>query len=95
MYELKIYRGAMCHHNEEWWKVWSGIDFSFQNWHEKFEEVWPEHSKFQKFAFNGLLLNKVYNVCTKTVHRSYVSWHWKVMQNLKKNWLVVWKMIWA
>ena len=23
---------------------------------------------------------------------SYVSWHWRVMQYLKKNWLVVWKM---
>ena len=27
-------------------------------------------------------------------HGSYLSWHWRVMQNLKKKWLVVWKMSW-
>ena len=40
-------------------------------------------------CFNGLLVTKVYNVWAKTVQRSYLSWHWKVMQNLKKNWLVL------
>ena len=25
---------------------------------------------------------------------SYISWHWSVMQNLRKNWLLVWKMTW-
>ena len=29
MYELKIYRGVICHDNEEWYKNWSGTDFSF------------------------------------------------------------------
>ena len=32
---------------------------------------------------------KVYNVWPKKVQRSYLSWHWRVMLNLKKNWLVV------
>ena len=27
----------------------------------------------------------------KKVQWSYISWHWRVVQNLKKNWLVVWK----
>ena len=26
---------------------------------------------------------------------SYLSWHWSVMQNLKTNWLAVWKMAWG
>ena len=47
------------------------------------------------FHFNGLLLSKVYIVWTKKVERSYLSWHWRVMQNLKKNWLVAWKMTWG
>ena len=34
------------------------------------------------------------NFQLKKVQRSYVSWHWRVMQNLKKIWLVVWKMTW-
>ena len=37
---------------------------------------------------------KVYNVWPKKVQRGYLLWHWRVMQNLKKSWLVVWKMTW-
>ena len=44
--------------------------------------------------FYWFLLCKVFNVWPKKVQRSYLSWHWRVMQNLKKNWLVVWKMTW-
>ena len=43
----------------------------------------------QNLQFNVLLLNKVYNVWAKKVHKSYVSWHWRVMENLNKNWFVV------
>ena len=42
--------------------------------------------------FDRLLLFKVYKISTKKVERSYVSWHWRVMQNLQKNWFVVSKM---
>ena len=35
----------MCHDKEEWFKIWRGIDLLFQNWYEKFDEVWPEHLK--------------------------------------------------
>ena len=44
------------------------------------------------FYFDWFLLCKVYNVWPKKVQRSYLSWHWRVMQNLKKNRLLVWKM---
>ena len=27
---------ALCHDNEEWCKIWTGIDLSFQNWHGEF-----------------------------------------------------------
>ena len=50
MYELKIYRGVMCHDNEEWCKNWRGIDLSVQNWYEEFDEFWPEHSKISKIC---------------------------------------------
>ena len=49
--------------------------------------------KPQKFALL-LLLCKVFNVCPKKVQRNYLSWHWRVMQNLKKNGLEVRKMTW-
>ena len=44
--------------------------------------------------FHLFLLCKVFNVWPKKVQKSYLSWHWRVMENLKKNWLVVWKMTW-
>ena len=50
MYELKIYRGAICHHNEGRCKNWKGIDFSVQNWHEEFDEFWFNHSKISKIC---------------------------------------------
>ena len=31
MYELKIYRGVICHDNAEWCKIGGGIDLAFQN----------------------------------------------------------------
>ena len=45
MYELKMYRGVICHDNEEWCKIWRGINLSFQNWHKESEESWLEHSE--------------------------------------------------
>ena len=45
--------------------------------------------------FNGLLLNKVFNAWAKKLQKSYVSWHWRVMQKLMKNWLAVWKLSWG
>ena len=38
----------MCNDTEEWWKIWRGIDFSFQNWHKKFDKFWLEHCKVSK-----------------------------------------------
>ena len=40
----------MCHDNEEWCKNWRGIDLSVQNWHEEFDEFWPEHSTISKIC---------------------------------------------
>ena len=87
--------GVMCHDNKEWCKIWRGTDLSVQNWHEKFAEFWPEHSKnLKNLYFAELLLTKVY-VWAKKVQRSYIWWHWRMMQNLEKNWLVLPKITWA
>ena len=45
VYELKIYKGVVCHDNEKWCKIWRGIDLSFQSWHEQFDKCWPNDSK--------------------------------------------------
>ena len=48
----------------------------------------------KNLCFNWLLVTKVYIVWATKVQRSYLSWHWRDMQILKKNWLVVWKKTW-
>ena len=40
-------------------------------------------------------MSKVYIVWAEKVQRSYLTWYWRMMQNLKKNWLVAWKMTWG
>ena len=47
-FELKKYRGIIFHETEERYKIWRGIDLSFQNWHKEFDKFWPEHSKVSK-----------------------------------------------
>ena len=42
---LKKYTGVIFHENEEEYKIWRGIDLSFQNWHKEFDKFWPEHSE--------------------------------------------------
>ena len=56
--------------------------------------IWALAS-LQNLHFHLILLCKVFNVWPKKVQRSYFSLHWRVIQNLKKNWLLVWKMIWG
>ena len=41
----------MCHGNEEWCKIWRGLDLSVQNWHGECNKFWPEHSKISKICF--------------------------------------------
>ena len=38
MYELKTFRGAICHDNEKKCKTGGGIDLLFQNWDEVFDD---------------------------------------------------------
>ena len=48
MYELQTYRGVISNDTEEWWKIWRGVDLSFQNWHKECDEFWLENSKVSK-----------------------------------------------
>ena len=48
LFEPKKYRGVILHETEEGYKLWRGIDSSFQNWHKEFDKIWAEHSKVSK-----------------------------------------------
>ena len=41
------------------------------------------------------ILSKSYKVSVKKVQKSYLKWHLRVMQSLKKNWLVVSNITWG
>ena len=46
------------------------------------------------FHFGVVILLIGYKVSAEKVQEHYISWHWKKIQILKKNWLLVWKMTW-
>ena len=48
----------------------------------------------ENLHFDVLLLSIAYKVSAKKVQKNYLSWHWRVIQTLKRNWLFVWKMTW-
>ena len=76
------YRGVIFHDTEEGYKIWRGIDFSFQNWHKEFDKFWPDYSKVSEINFNGLFLSKICIVWAKKVQRSCLSWHAKFEEKL-------------
>ena len=45
---IKKCQGVFFREPEEGYKIWRGIDLSFQNWHKEFDKFWPEHSKVSK-----------------------------------------------
>ena len=50
MYELKTYRMVVHYDNGEWCKIPNRIDLPVQNWHDKFNKLWPEHLKISKIC---------------------------------------------
>ena len=85
MCELKIYRGVMCYDNEEWCKIWRGLDLLVQNWHKEFDEFWPKHSEISKVCtLMGYLWPKHVILELKKAQKSYVWLRWRLMQNLKE-----------
>ena len=80
----KIYGRVMFHFNKEWCKVWRKTDCWFQNWHEKLGKFSLNHSKIQKFHFDGLYFSKLYEVWAKKYRG--VMFHWTVMQNFNRPW---------
>ena len=79
---------------------WKMIQKLKRNWLVVLKLTWTLQiltralEKSKKFFFNWLLATKVYIVWATKVQRSYLPWHWGVMQILKKEWPVVWKKKW-
>ena len=91
----------MCNENEEWYKIWRGIDLSFQNWHEEFDEFWPEHLKVSKifilmcsFWAKYILfeLKKYRRVIFHETEEGYKIW--RRIDSLFKNWHKEFDKLW-
>ena len=93
-FELKkLYRNHISWH----WTVMQILDKpwpgGFKKWHEELGELSLKNSKSVKLYIDGLFLSKTYSVSARKFRRNCVSWHSRVIQNLKKNRLVAWEII--
>ena len=64
------------------------------NW-KNLVNVHASSGKSGNFYLEWLLFSKVSKNLDEKVKKCYVSWHWSLMQGLKKNWLFVQKVIWG
>ena len=81
----------MSHENEEWCQIWKGLHLPIQDWYEGFDKFWPEHSTVSKIWTLMSYFWPKYIMFVIFVQRSYVWLHQRLMQNLKKNSLVLLK----
>ena len=49
----------------------------------------------ESLHFDRILLSKAYKDLDEKIQKKHVLWHWRVMQSLKKNWLLVRNMTWG
>ena len=93
LFELKRYKGIIFHETEEGYKIWKGINLSFQNWYKEFDKFWPEHLNVSKvFTLMGPFRAKYVLFEPRKVQRSCLSWNRKGIVNLKRNGIVVSKL---
>ena len=91
-FELKKCRGIIFHDTEQWCKVWINLDLvvSKMAWGIGWTFIRAPKS-LKNYTLMGFFLSKAY-VSVRKFQRNYMSWHWRVLQNLKENWVVAWKM---
>ena len=82
---MKKYRRLTSHDTDEWCKVWRKTDSWFQKWHEEFGVFYASSGKSENLHFDMLLLSTAYKVSAKILQKNCVSWHWRVIQTLKKH----------
>ena len=93
-FQLKKYRGVVSWH----WRLMQNLK---ESWFavSKLIRIWwiliRAPKSLKNLHFDLFLPWKVCNVWSKKVRMSYLPWRWRMLQNLKKKWLVVWKTTWG
>ena len=77
----------------EGYKIWRGIDFSFQNRHKEYDTFWPEHSKLPKIVtLMGSLWAKYILFELKKYRGVIFHETGRGIQNLERNRLLISKL---
>ena len=96
MLDLKRSTEELFDCTEDWCQIWRQTDLYSLKWHEEFGKFSPEHiRKSKNWIFSWVLLSKVENVWAWNLQGSYVSWEWRMTQNVKRNCLVNSKVTWV
>ena len=66
----------------------SGLKNDMRNLANSYQSAW----KCQNWDLDGILLSKLENVRASNLQKCYMSWQWRMMQNLKSNLLVISKL---
>ena len=90
-FELKKYRGIIFHDTEQWCKIWINPELVISKMAWGIGWTFIRTLKVWKIVNWWALIVKSMYVSARKFQRNYVSWHWRVMQNLKGNWLKAWK----
>ena len=92
----KKYRGVTFHDTEQWCLIWINPDLvvSKMAWAIGWTFIRALKS-LKNCTLMICFLSKAYNFSARKFQRNYVSRHWRVMQNLKENSLLAWKITWG
>ena len=90
-FELKKYRAFNFHDTKQCCKI--GINLNLEVSKIAWRIGWTL-TRVPKSLKNCSLLGSFCpkHISVRKFQRSYLSWPWRVLQNLKENWLVTWKM---
>ena len=94
MFALKKYREVMFHDTKECCEIWTKTDL-FGKWHEEFDKFLPEHLKFSKLRLCWDPFIQSRKSMSFKLTESYVSWQWRMMENLTRKWIVISKLTWG
>ena len=92
---MKKYKRVMFHDTEECPKFEEKLTLGSKNDMRNLVNFNVSSGKSESLHFDVLLFSIAYKVSAKKVQKNYLSWHWKKIQTLKKNWLFIWKMTWG
>ena len=95
MFQLENFRGIVCHDTEKCCKIKGKLTCGLKNDIRNLVNIHASSQKSENLHFDWIHFTKAYKDLDEKLQKSYVSWHWRVMQSLKKSWLLAPKITWG